>query len=103
MMKFYKENGVNPLASCLPLAAQLPVFISLFYMLRKNLRNDICQTVQTGFQHHYAVVNKVSAKVAASQSTPCIGPGHEHVSGAGFLFIKDITNQAHGVTLIVLL
>src|ERR1700679_100072 len=38
MMKFYKENEVNPLASCLPLAAQLPVFISLFYMLRKNLR-----------------------------------------------------------------
>lgn len=27
MMKFYKENNVNPLASCLPLAAQLPVFI----------------------------------------------------------------------------
>ena len=38
MMKFYKENDVNPLASCLPLAAQLPVLISLFYMLRKNLR-----------------------------------------------------------------
>ncbi|HEY3664895.1 MAG TPA: membrane protein insertase YidC, partial [Polyangiaceae bacterium] len=34
VMKFYKENHVNPLGSCLPLAAQLPVFISLFYMLR---------------------------------------------------------------------
>ena len=37
-MKFYKENNVNPFASCLPLAAQLPVFISLFYMLRTDLR-----------------------------------------------------------------
>jgi YidC/Oxa1 family membrane protein insertase len=27
MMKFYKENKINPLASCLPLVAQLPVFI----------------------------------------------------------------------------
>ena len=42
MMKFYRENKVNPLASCLPLVAQLPVFISLFYMLRKDLRHDIC-------------------------------------------------------------
>src|SRR5215212_7122059 len=31
MMKFYKENRINPLASCLPMLAQLPVFISLFY------------------------------------------------------------------------
>ena len=40
-MKFYKENKINPLASCLPLVAQLPVFISLFYMLRKDLRKHI--------------------------------------------------------------
>src|SRR5690242_21508418 len=40
VMKFYKENNVNPLASCLPLAAQLPVFISLFYMLREDLRSE---------------------------------------------------------------
>ena len=45
MMKFYKENNVNPLASCLPLAAQLPVFISLYYMLRQSLRVDICPAV----------------------------------------------------------
>src|SRR3954451_10363700 len=42
LMKFYRENQINPLASCLPLAAQIPVFISLFYMLRKDLRVDIC-------------------------------------------------------------
>jgi len=33
-MKFYKENGVNPLGGCLPLVAQFPVFISLFSVLR---------------------------------------------------------------------
>ena len=36
MMKFYRENKVNPLGSCLPLVLQLPVFISLFYMLRRT-------------------------------------------------------------------
>jgi YidC/Oxa1 family membrane protein insertase len=34
LMKFYKENNINPAASCLPLLAQLPIFIGLFYTLR---------------------------------------------------------------------
>jgi YidC/Oxa1 family membrane protein insertase len=33
-MKFYKENGINPLGGCLPLLAQMPVFWSLFNVLR---------------------------------------------------------------------
>src|SRR3954468_14566487 len=45
MMRFYQENKVNPFSSCLPLAAQLPVFFSLFYMLRKDLRHDICPQI----------------------------------------------------------
>src|SRR6185312_1927527 len=42
MMKFYQENKINPLASCLPLLLQLPVFISLSYMLRTDLKKHIC-------------------------------------------------------------
>src|ERR1022692_2220836 len=42
IMKFYQENKINPLASCLPLVMQLPVFISLFYMLRTDLKKNIC-------------------------------------------------------------
>ncbi len=34
VMKFYKENKVNPLASCLPLVLQIPVFFALFFVLR---------------------------------------------------------------------
>jgi YidC/Oxa1 family membrane protein insertase len=34
LMKFYKENNINPASSCLPLVAQIPVFIGLFYTLR---------------------------------------------------------------------
>jgi YidC/Oxa1 family membrane protein insertase len=103
MMKFYRENGINPFASCLPMLAQFPVFISLYYMLRKNLRDYICQGVQTAYQKQYALKNHVTLKAAASQSTPCSAPGHEHVSGAGFLFIHDITAQATGATLVVLI
>ena len=38
LMKFYKENNINPASSCLPLAAQIPVFIGLFYTLRHFAR-----------------------------------------------------------------
>src|SRR5258708_2143860 len=34
LMKFYKENNINPAASCLPLLAQFPVFISLYLVLK---------------------------------------------------------------------
>jgi YidC/Oxa1 family membrane protein insertase len=38
LMKFYRENDINPFASCLPLLAQLPIFIALFYVLRSFSR-----------------------------------------------------------------
>ena len=34
LMAFYKENQINPAASCLPIVAQIPVFIGLFFVLR---------------------------------------------------------------------
>jgi YidC/Oxa1 family membrane protein insertase len=34
MMRFYQENKVNPLGSCLPLLLQIPFFIALFELLR---------------------------------------------------------------------
>ena len=34
LMKFYRENKINPAASCLPILLQIPIFISLFYVLK---------------------------------------------------------------------
>jgi YidC/Oxa1 family membrane protein insertase len=74
MMRFYKENKVNPFASCIPLVAQLPVFITLFYTLRHELPPDMgCEA------------------------------GHCAAYGAEFLFIKDLTASAHGAELITLI
>lgn len=33
-MKLFKEHQVNPLAGCLPMLIQMPIFLGLFYMLR---------------------------------------------------------------------
>ncbi len=89
MMKFYRENNVNPLGSCLPLVLQLPVFISLYYMLRQSLRTDICPAIQRA--HNHGVLSN-------AHTVPC-GAGH----GAGFLFIPDLTDKASGVVLVVLI
>lgn len=34
IMELYKENGANPLAGCLPILLQMPIFIALFNALR---------------------------------------------------------------------
>ncbi len=99
MMKFYRENNVNPLASCLPMVLQLPVFISLFYMLRENLRKDICPSIQRAYHEHLVAIHKFATLHAAAGQTTACGTG----KGAGFLFINDITSNPTGVTLVVLL
>jgi YidC/Oxa1 family membrane protein insertase len=78
-MGFYKEHKVNPLGSCLPVLLQLPFFLSLFYMLRHDLRFDIC----------------------GQTAKPCGQIPGAH--GEGFLFIHDITDKATGAALIVLI
>jgi YidC/Oxa1 family membrane protein insertase len=91
MMKYYKEVGFNPLYTCLPLVLQLPVFISLVYMLRTDLKHHICTAARAAHQ------------VAAS--TKCYGKSESLVVAkhGGFLFVHDITSKATGIALIVLI
>lgn len=92
MMRFYRENGVNPLGSCLPLVAQLPVFISLYYMLRTSLRVDICPAIQRAHNH---------GVLSTAHTVPC--GVHGPFAPASFLFIPDLTDKASGLVLIVLI
>ncbi len=39
IMKFYRENNINPMASCWPMLAQIPVFFALYFVL-KDLASD---------------------------------------------------------------
>ena len=40
MMKLQQEEGFNPVAGCLPMLLQIPIFISLFHVLR-HLSNSV--------------------------------------------------------------
>jgi YidC/Oxa1 family membrane protein insertase len=109
IMKFYQENKINPLASCLPLLMQLPVFVSLFYMLRTDLKLDICgpqlrahftqalghpilhnSQIPSGKLGHVKGLSEISCNAVAPHS-------------AKFLFLPDITEKATGVALVVLI
>jgi YidC/Oxa1 family membrane protein insertase len=93
MMKFYQENKVNPFGSCLPLVLQLPVFFSLFYMLRKDLKIDIC-----GPEAKILAAAKEAGKTLTTIGCDQVDPG-----SASFLFINDLTAKATGATLAILL
>jgi YidC/Oxa1 family membrane protein insertase len=125
IMNFYRENKINPLASCLPLLLQLPVFISLFYMLRTDLKLDICGQQLREFysnelgrhvvsnaqipQNAVSVaghVGKVPGLTEVGCSTPFHSNGALHIIAPGsakFLFLPDITYKATGAALIVLI
>jgi YidC/Oxa1 family membrane protein insertase len=47
LMKFYRENKINPAASCLPMLLQIPVFIALYYTLKNFNTNFLCTTAAT--------------------------------------------------------
>ncbi len=112
LMKFYQENKINPLASCLPLLLQLPVFISLFYMLRTDLKKHICGNQLVSYYNahatslaakyhaatHYTSVSHLPGKYVEQTSCNTVAP-----HSAKFLFLPDITNKATGVALVVLI
>jgi len=61
LMKFYRENNINPAASCLPMLLQLPVFIALYYTLRNF---DFGQNADLSWLH--PLIPDISAKTTSS-------------------------------------
>jgi YidC/Oxa1 family membrane protein insertase len=113
IMAFYREHKINPLASCLPLLLQLPVFISLFYMLRTDLKLDICGTQ---LREHFSTVLGKTITHNGEIPSGAVTHAGAHVKGlseiscnavaphsAKFLFLPDITEKATGAALIVLI
>jgi len=60
MMKFYKENDVNPFGSCLPLLLQAPVFIALYYTLRSQ---DFADGTDLSFMYVVPDVSKLLTEI----------------------------------------
>jgi YidC/Oxa1 family membrane protein insertase len=97
MMNFYKENKINPLASCIPLLAQLPIFITLFATLKGPLRDDICG------QTALACSKIPASEIATNPSVHALYNTSTMSFGENFLIIPDLTAPAVGWVLAVLL
>jgi YidC/Oxa1 family membrane protein insertase len=67
LMKFYQENKVNPFASCVPLLLQLPVFITLFYLLRHDLQVHLDATAANGGNIGWWFITDLGAKAHGSE------------------------------------
>jgi YidC/Oxa1 family membrane protein insertase len=101
MMKFYRENRVNPLASCLPLLFQLPFFIALYFMLRTDLKADMCP----GIEGYASSIGKGVSNVTCTQFGDSAYAASHNITVAdpSFLFIPDLTAKATGAVLVVLI
>ena len=65
LMKFYKENNINPAASCLPLVVQFPIFISLYFVLKDFEKHINAAASELGWLH---LVPNITAKITAHWS-----------------------------------
>lgn len=59
-MQLYKENKVNPFASCLPLLIQLPILIALYMVMRDGLVADNLGKDLYSFMYNPGKLNNIS-------------------------------------------
>jgi hypothetical protein len=68
VMALYKEHKVNPMAGCLPIVLQIPIFIALFTVLRSAVELRIPHVNDRFHQHTTALHdrhNDMAAAIAA--------------------------------------
>ncbi|MDQ3822666.1 MAG: YidC/Oxa1 family membrane protein insertase [Actinomycetota bacterium] len=63
MMKFYRENKINPASSCLPILFQIPIFIALYFVLR-DFRDEIYEKFPESSLGWLGVVPDITANIA---------------------------------------
>jgi YidC/Oxa1 family membrane protein insertase len=119
VMKFYRENKINPAASCLPLLVQFPVFIALYYVLRDFERDvfpnypgsdlgwlNVVPNITSNITDHWSgwllVVIYVASQLASIISMPTTDPRQKYIFLAlPFVFVLFIVNATFPVGLLI--
>jgi YidC/Oxa1 family membrane protein insertase len=118
VMKFYRENNVNPLASCLPIVLQIPIFFALFYVLKDfekevfpqypdsdlgwlNIVPNITQDISTHWSGWLLLVVYVASQLASTYfMSSTMDPRQRYIFLAlPFLFIFFVINFPVGLML----
>jgi len=119
VMKFYRENQINPAASCLPILVQIPIFISLYYVLRDFERDvfpkypgsdlgwlNVVPNITDNITDHWSgwllVTIYVASQLASILFTPMPDPRQKWIMVAlPFIFILFIVNATFPVGLLL--
>jgi YidC/Oxa1 family membrane protein insertase len=117
VMKFYRENKVNPLASCLPIVLQIPIFISLFFVLRDfdeevfpkypdsdlgwlGIVDNITDPINSEWAGWLLLVIYVASQLASVISMPMTDPRQRYIFlGLPFVIIPFIITFPIGLML----
>jgi YidC/Oxa1 family membrane protein insertase len=104
MMALYKETGTNPLASCLPILAQAPIFFALFRVLNYGVAQKTPYGVMTQAQVDSAYNSDIFgvpmwATFTQAGATP--NPTATHVVTAILIVLMTITTFTSQRMLIV--
>lgn len=91
-MQLYKDNKVNPMAGCLPLLVQLPIFILLYQVLIKLVSTAGFSATFLGIDLGGSVYSTVIEACAAST----VGLSEEVISGLQYL--KNMSSVNLGIT-----
>ena len=98
VMKLYQENGANPLAGCLPLVIQLPVFFALFNVLRAIAEDKpefgLTPAVVFSAQHAHIFTATIADRIVTSPLPPyhlAPGPASAKVVIGIFVLISSTT------------
>jgi YidC/Oxa1 family membrane protein insertase len=119
VMKFYRENQINPAASCLPVLVQIPIFISLYYVLRDferdvfpkypgsdlgwlNIVPNITENITSHWSGWLLVTIYVASQLGSIVFTPMPDPRQKWIMMAlPFVFILFIVNATFPVGLLL--
>jgi YidC/Oxa1 family membrane protein insertase len=119
VMKFYRENQINPAASCLPILVQIPIFISLYYVLRDFERDvfpkypgsdlgwlNVVPNITDNITDHWSgwllVTIYVASQLGSIVFTPMPDPRQKWIMLAlPFVFVLFIINATFPVGLLL--
>ena len=119
VMKFYRENKINPAASCLPILVQIPIFIALYFVLRDferdvfpeypgsdlgwlNIVPNITDNITSHWSGWLLVAIYVVSQLASIISMPTTDPRQRYIFLAlPFVFVIFIANTVFPVGLLL--
>ena len=64
LMKFYRENNINPAAPCLPLVVQIPIFFALYFVLKNFTKHVTAAPHELG----WLIVPNITLKITTHWS-----------------------------------